>query len=58
MNWLLPPKSLMDKQIESWMEKKNVPGLAACIVKGDKVVWSKGYGMANHHRHRHNATAR
>ena len=29
------------------MEKKNVPGLAACIAKGDKVVWSNGYGMAN-----------
>ena len=29
------------------MEKKNVPGLAACIAKGDKVVWCNGYGMAN-----------
>jgi CubicO group peptidase (beta-lactamase class C family) len=47
MNWQLPPKSLMDKQIKSWMEKQNVPGLAACIVKGDKVVWSNGYGTAN-----------
>jgi CubicO group peptidase (beta-lactamase class C family) len=37
----------MDKKIARWMEKKCVPGLAACIVKGDRIVWSKGYGMAN-----------
>ena len=41
------PENLMDNQIASWMEKQNVPGLAACIVKGDEVVWSNGYGMAN-----------
>ncbi len=37
----------MDKEIKRWMEKECVPGLAACIVNGDKIVWSKGYGMAN-----------
>ncbi len=37
----------MDNQIASWMEKQHVPGLAACIVKRDEVVWSSGYGMAN-----------
>lgn len=37
----------MDTQIVSWMERQNVPGLAACIAKGDKIVWSRGYGMAN-----------
>ena len=43
-----PPRGgPLDKQVESWMEKKNVPGLAACIVKRDEVVWSRGYGMAN-----------
>ena len=41
------PESLLDREIKNWMEKKNVPGLAACIAKGDKVVWSNGYGMAN-----------
>ena len=40
-------RSPLDKQIESWMEKRNVPGLAGCIVKGDKIVWSGGYGMAD-----------
>lgn len=37
----------MDRQIADWMEKHNVPGLAACIARGDKIVWSSGYGMAN-----------
>ncbi len=41
------PENLMDNQIASWMEKQNVPGLAACVVKRDEVVWSSGYGMAN-----------
>jgi CubicO group peptidase (beta-lactamase class C family) len=40
-------ENLMDSQIVSWMVKQNVPGLAACIVKRDEVVWSSGYGMAN-----------
>ena len=43
----LPRGGSLDSQVESWMEKKSVPGLAACIVKQDEVVWSKGYGMAN-----------
>jgi CubicO group peptidase (beta-lactamase class C family) len=41
------PENNMDRQIARWMEKQNVPGLAACIVKRDEVVWSSGYGMAN-----------
>jgi CubicO group peptidase (beta-lactamase class C family) len=41
------PVNHMDKQIKSWMERQNVPGLAACIVKGDKVAWQNGYGMGN-----------
>ena len=41
------PENVMDKQIASWMEKQHVPGLAACIVNRDEVVWSSGYGMAN-----------
>jgi CubicO group peptidase (beta-lactamase class C family) len=41
------PENPLDRQIERWMEKEHVPGLAACIVKGDKVVWSGGYGWAD-----------
>jgi len=41
------PENPMDKQIASWMERQKVPGLAACIAKGDAIVWAGGYGMAN-----------
>jgi CubicO group peptidase (beta-lactamase class C family) len=37
----------MDEQISRWMEKNNVPGLAACLAIGDQIAWSGGYGMAN-----------
>jgi CubicO group peptidase (beta-lactamase class C family) len=37
----------LDEQIAAWMARKNVPGVAACIVKEDKVAWSGGWGMAN-----------
>lgn len=37
----------MDKQIADWMERENVPGLAACIASGDQITWSRGYGMAS-----------
>ncbi len=37
----------MDKKIADWMQKENVPGLAACIASGDRITWSRGYGMAN-----------
>jgi len=33
--------------IPSWMARQNVPGLAACVAQGDKLVWYDGYGMAN-----------
>jgi len=37
----------IDRKIERWMEKNNVPGLAACIAFEDEIVWSNGYGLAN-----------
>ena len=37
----------LNGEIEKWMKKHHVAGLAASIVKGDRVVWSKGYGWAN-----------
>ena len=40
-------ESLIDRLIKRWMAKRNVPGLAACIVRDNKVVWCNGYGMAN-----------
>ncbi len=37
----------LDRDIERWMEKNNVPGLAACIAYEGRIVWSNGYGWAN-----------
>jgi CubicO group peptidase (beta-lactamase class C family) len=37
----------MDKKIADWMERENVPGLAACIASGNSITWSRGYGMAS-----------
>lgn len=45
-----PPDILgaeLDEFIQSQMQQHHIPGLAACIVKGEQVVWKAAYGMAN-----------
>src|SRR5690242_9913533 len=37
----------LDEFIEAEMQAQRIPGLAACIVKAGKIVWSKGYGWAS-----------
>jgi CubicO group peptidase (beta-lactamase class C family) len=37
----------LDDYIEGERRVLKIPGLAACIVKSGRVVWSKGYGWAN-----------
>ncbi len=37
----------LDKIIERLMDFGNFPSVSACIVKGDEIVWSKGYGLSN-----------
>ena len=37
----------LDEVILTYMEKGHIPGVAAAIIKGDQVVWAKGYGTAN-----------
>jgi CubicO group peptidase (beta-lactamase class C family) len=37
----------LDDFIEGERRALRIPGLAACIVKAGRVVWSKGYGWAN-----------
>ncbi|MHC5538055.1 serine hydrolase domain-containing protein [Singulisphaera rosea] len=37
----------LDDFLEAEMLANRIPGLAACIVKSGKVVWSKGYGWAD-----------
>lgn len=43
----------VDKKITAWMNSKNVPGLTACIVKHNRIVWSRGYGWANIEEKKH-----
>jgi len=37
----------LDGDIISAMNHGHLPGVAAAIIKGDQVVWAKGYGTAN-----------
>ena len=37
----------LDEFIEAEMQGQRIPGLAACIVKSGKIVWSKGYGWSS-----------
>ncbi len=39
--------SQIDAFIESQMTSKNIPGLAACVIKDQAIVWQKAYGIAN-----------
>jgi CubicO group peptidase (beta-lactamase class C family) len=40
-------KDGLDKVIEAELRAQHIPGLADCVVKSGRVVWSKGYGWAN-----------
>lgn len=37
----------LDSFVRERMETSSMPGVAACIVKGDRIDWSKGYGWAD-----------
>jgi len=37
----------IDLFIQNQMERFHIPGISACVIKGEKVVWSKGYGYSN-----------
>ncbi len=41
------PGTELDKFIEAEMQAQKIPGLAACLVKSGKIVWSKGYGWSD-----------
>ncbi len=36
-----------DRIIERIMDFGHFPSISACIIKGDEIVWSKGYGLSN-----------
>ncbi len=37
----------IDQFIEDEMQTRHIPGLSACMIKGQQVVWSGAFGMAN-----------
>lgn len=37
----------IDKKILATMQKYNIVGLSAAVVRGDKIIWSGGYGWAD-----------
>lgn len=41
------PMKLLDEYINFKMVRDNIPGLAACLIKDDKIIWAKGYGWAD-----------
>lgn len=38
--------SRRDNDISNWMRREHIPGVAACIIKGEKLAWSGGFGWA------------
>jgi CubicO group peptidase (beta-lactamase class C family) len=42
-----PVSDDLDGFIRARLEEDHAPGFAACIVKGDQLLWSGGYGFAN-----------
>ncbi|HFC11851.1 MAG TPA: class A beta-lactamase-related serine hydrolase, partial [Anaerolineae bacterium] len=42
-----PPNDELDDFIQTKMQTAHLPGLAACIVRNNQIVWTKGYGWAN-----------
>ncbi len=41
------PLASLDEYITFKLERDHIPGLVACIIKGDSIAWSKGYGLRN-----------
>jgi len=37
----------LERRLKEDMERHHIPGLAVCVVKGDRIVWSKGFGFAD-----------
>jgi CubicO group peptidase (beta-lactamase class C family) len=38
---------LLTTYIDYKMQRDHIPGLAACIIKSDRIVWSRGFGFQN-----------
>ena len=45
LDW--PELAEVDAELTALMEDHRIPGLAACIVEGDRLAWCQGYGYAD-----------
>lgn len=49
-NLLFPVRSVntsIDSMIQSYMLTNHIPGFAACVVKGENIIWENYYGLSN-----------
>ena len=46
-NFFQVQDDFFDRIIERLMDFGYFPSVSACIIKGDEIVWSKGYGLSN-----------
>jgi len=42
---ITPNEQVFDLLISSFMKLGHIPSMSTCIIKNDKVVWAKGYGL-------------
>ena len=41
------PRSALDRQIADLMRAGRIPGLGTAVIRGEELVWSRGYGYAD-----------
>jgi CubicO group peptidase (beta-lactamase class C family) len=40
--------AMIDKSIQNEMEKYRIPSISVCIIKGNRIIWKRAYGYAQH----------
>src|SRR6187549_3581284 len=45
----LPPGSVaaFEKRLEQLREESSIPGMAAAVARGDRIIWQRGFGYAD-----------
>ena len=48
----IPIRSLeeLERELDSLRARAGIPGMSAAIAEGDRIVWARGFGMANRER--------
>src|SRR5579863_7532208 len=44
------PLASFDREVQAFMEPRKVPGAALAVVKGNRIVYARGYGWADRER--------